>query len=142
MEWNYKIGQKFNSFEEFSDDFNLKSEKNFCNWTTFGSGKRGDDKAKYKYMHYKCVFSGDPDLIPTKSQGIRPIQKYNSCGCKCEIKIVYKVKANIYEITRLHLLHDSDSSQEKQCHDTGEVTFKSHPSRRRLQQAVITLLYV
>ena len=118
MEWNYKIGQKFNSFEEFSDDFNLKSEKNFCNWTTFGSGKRGDDKAKYKYMHYKCVFSGDPDLIPTKSQGIRPIQKYNSCGCKCEIEIVYKVKANIYEITRRNESTTDESTTETKASQT------------------------
>ena len=135
MDFDYKLGQTFKTFEEFSLDFKLKSDKNFCNWSTFGSGKRADDKSKYKYMHYKCVFSGDPDQIPTKSQGVRPIQKYNACGCKCEIKLVYKVKANTYEITRLHLSHDSESSQEKQCHDTDEVTFKSHPSNRRLQQA-------
>ena len=65
MDFDYKLGQTFKTFEEFSLDFKLKSDKNFCNWSTFGSGKRADDKSKYKYMHYKCVFSGDPDQIPT-----------------------------------------------------------------------------
>ena len=124
------MGQTFNSFEEFTNDFKTASEMNFYNWTTFGSGKRADAKDQYKYMHYKCVFNGDPTNIPTKSDGIRPIQKYTACGGLCEIKLVYKVKANNYEITRLHLKHTS--SCETECHDTDENTYKSHLSQPRL----------
>ena len=136
----YHLGQTFNSFEEFSKDFKKESEKNFCNWTTFGSGKRTDVKDQYKYIHYKCVYNGDPTNIPTKSNGLRPIQKYSACGCLCEIKLVYKVKAQNYEITRLHLKHTSETSGETECHDTDEISYKSHPSQRRLGQAEAELV--
>ena len=49
----YHLGQTFNSFEEFSKDFKKESEKNFCNWTTFGSGKRTDVKDLSNIMKKK-----------------------------------------------------------------------------------------
>ena len=75
----FKLNQRFITYDEFLNVFNIESTKNFDIWTKLDSKRQNDGTCEY----VRCIYHDKPDShLKTASVGTQNIQHINKgCGC-------------------------------------------------------------
>jgi hypothetical protein len=125
-----KTGQTFKSFEEFYDLANEYWTQTYQILTKVKAEYiiTKDPSSGYKRVEFACIHHQKEKDIKTKSNGVRPTQRYLAKGCQVYYKIILSNQGKtkgLYVIKNWEAIHN---------HECTEEDFKLNSKNRKLNE--------
>lgn len=134
-----KKSEEYSTFDECYQKVELYCKEKYVNFFVQDSHRlTGKEQHIWKDKLLKCVYSGDPDKIKSKSAGIRTTQHYHATNCPWFIKIIYQSKYNNYIIKDCILHHDTMNQDQilTASHLTTIEAYNHHSNQNQLTEEI------